>query len=174
MIHSDFTDFPCGSSCEEECSIRESVQILQQHLVPLPSDASMNVIRTFFTSYRTLLCHSSNSTLNICAQRLGNGAHRVLDNFAGSGTTLLEASLLGMPSVGLDIDPLSVAIARAKMEIWQMTSHKFAEQAEQVIQSLNHQSSKQLELFTASQAVTSHASLVFPKKWLMKNRRNDI
>ncbi|MGH2516352.1 MAG: hypothetical protein ACRDHP_11920, partial [Ktedonobacterales bacterium] len=27
--------------------------------------------------------------LNVCAQRLGDGPHRALDNFAGSGTTLL-------------------------------------------------------------------------------------
>jgi tRNA G10 N-methylase Trm11 len=39
----------------------------------------------------------------------------VLDPYAGSGTTLLEASRLGMPSFGTDIDPLSVLIADAKL-----------------------------------------------------------
>src|SRR5437016_2091375 len=40
----------------------------------------------------------------------------VLDPFCGSGTTLLEAKLLGHPSVGVDLNPLAVAIARAKLQ----------------------------------------------------------
>jgi DNA modification methylase len=35
----------------------------------------------------------------------------------GSGTTLVEASMLGRSSVGVDIDPLSVAITRAKLDL---------------------------------------------------------
>ena len=110
------------------------------------------------------------STLNVCAQRIGNGNHRVLDNFAGSGTTLLEAAILGMPSIGVDIDPLSVAIAQAKMTIWQLPDHLFAAEAERVIQTLNHQTSGQLELFTSAQATLSSMPIIFPH-WLMKNRR---
>lgn len=40
--------------------------------------------------------------------------HRILDPFCGSGTVLLEASLGGFDSVGFDINPIAVAIARAK------------------------------------------------------------
>lgn len=43
-----------------------------------------------------------------------NGQRLVLDPFSGSGTTALEASALGVASVGVDIDPLSVTISRAK------------------------------------------------------------
>ncbi|GAK61023.1 hypothetical protein U27_00921 [Candidatus Vecturithrix granuli] len=110
------------------------------------------------------------STLNVCAQRVGNGDHRVLDNFAGSGTTLLEAAILGMPSIGVDIDPLSTAIARAKMAIWQLPDHVFAAEAERVIQSLNHQTSRQLDLFASVQSHPSSEQIAFPH-WLMKNRR---
>lgn len=110
------------------------------------------------------------SSLNVCAQRIGNGTHRVFDNFAGSGTTLLESALLGMSSVGVDIDPLSVAIARAKMNIWQLPHSLFTEETERVIQALNHQTSGQLELFAAAQSVPSSEQITFPK-WLMKNRR---
>src|SRR4051794_25104264 len=39
---------------------------------------------------------------------------RVLDPFAGGGAVLLEASLAGLPSVGVDINPLAVLISRAK------------------------------------------------------------
>lgn len=38
----------------------------------------------------------------------------VLDPFCGSGTLLVEAQLLGRPSIGLDIDPVSVFISRVK------------------------------------------------------------
>lgn len=40
----------------------------------------------------------------------------ILDPFCGSGTTLLEASVEGRKFVGLDIDPLSVAISNAKIQ----------------------------------------------------------
>jgi len=38
----------------------------------------------------------------------------VLDPFAGSGTTLLEANLLGRNSLGIDINPLAVLIGQVK------------------------------------------------------------
>jgi DNA methylase len=38
----------------------------------------------------------------------------ILDPFAGSGTVQLEALLRGIPSVGIDIDPLACLLARAK------------------------------------------------------------
>lgn len=47
--------------------------------------------------------------------RLGRGSHRMLDPFVGSGTALLEGSLLGVHSVGCDVDPLAVKITAAKL-----------------------------------------------------------
>jgi tRNA G10 N-methylase Trm11 len=38
----------------------------------------------------------------------------VLDPFSGSGTTLVEAARLGLPSVGLDLNPLAVLLSSAK------------------------------------------------------------
>lgn len=38
----------------------------------------------------------------------------VLDFFCGSGTTLLESAILGRKSVGIDLNPLAVLIARVK------------------------------------------------------------
>lgn len=44
------------------------------------------------------------------------GAGAVLDPFVGSGTLLLESALMGVPSAGLDIDPLSACISEAKVD----------------------------------------------------------
>jgi tRNA G10 N-methylase Trm11 len=41
---------------------------------------------------------------------------RVLDPFAGSGTTLIEASLLGQGGRGLDANPLGVLVANTKLK----------------------------------------------------------
>jgi site-specific DNA-methyltransferase (adenine-specific) len=40
----------------------------------------------------------------------------VLDPFCGSGTTLLEARRLSRPSIGIDLNPLAVALAQAKVQ----------------------------------------------------------
>lgn len=42
-------------------------------------------------------------------------ATRILDPFCGRGTTLYAARLSGLPSVGIDINPVAVAIAQAKL-----------------------------------------------------------
>lgn len=40
----------------------------------------------------------------------------VLDPFCGRGTTVYAARLLGLPTVGIDVDDVAVAVARAKLE----------------------------------------------------------
>jgi predicted RNA methylase len=49
--------------------------------------------------------------------RLHPDARRVLDPFCGRGTTLYAARLAGRESVGVDINPVAVAIAQAKTEL---------------------------------------------------------
>lgn len=46
--------------------------------------------------------------------RYGHPGGLIADPFAGSGTSLLEAALLGHDSVGLDVDPTSVLISQHK------------------------------------------------------------
>lgn len=47
---------------------------------------------------------------------------RVLDPFCGRGTTVYAARLAGVPAVGVDINPVAVAIARAKLAKASLTS----------------------------------------------------
>jgi hypothetical protein len=103
----------------------------------------------------------------------------VLDNFVGSGTTLLESSLLGMDSVGLDIDPLSVLIARAKVGALEMDSGQVAEAVGLALERLRAASNGQRSLFDAAPLAFSPphrngdglgVGIVFPR-WLLTNRR---
>jgi len=49
-----------------------------------------------------------------CIQELTAPQDRVLDPMTGSGTTVLEALLLGRHGIGFDIDPLALLITRVK------------------------------------------------------------
>lgn len=44
-----------------------------------------------------------------------SGSRSVLNPFCGRGTTIYAAQLAGVPAVGVDVNPLAVAIARAKL-----------------------------------------------------------
>jgi len=46
----------------------------------------------------------------------------VLDPFCGSGTLLVEARTMGRSSIGVDVDPLAVAIARSKVHRFKIPS----------------------------------------------------
>jgi len=89
----------------------------------------------------------------------------------GSGTTLLEAATLGIPSIGLDIDPLSVLIARAKMEAVRLESELLARETARISRIVGARSRGQLALFD----VPGSNSIGMPRirfpAWLMKNRR---
>ena len=99
--------------------------------------------------------------INICERRAPERTHRVMDNFVGSGTTLLEASTLGIPSIGIDIDPLSVMICEAKLKITRLDSTAVHHEATRVKESLI----KPLRLSYPTQRPIS-----FPE-WLLKNRK---
>jgi SAM-dependent methyltransferase len=48
-----------------------------------------------------------------------DSSHQVLDPFCGSGTTLVEAAHLGIAGTGLDMNPLAVFLANAKLSaLW--------------------------------------------------------
>ncbi|MBB4904001.1 DNA methyltransferase [Actinophytocola algeriensis] len=61
---------------------------------------------------------------------------RVLDPFCGRGTTLYAARLLGIPSVGIDINPVAVAITQAKLT--QVTPQAVIRLARQILRTEEH------------------------------------
>lgn len=109
--------------------------------------------------------------LNVSVQRLGGdyGNLRGIDNFAGSGTALLEAAILGLPSIGLDLDPLSVLIARTKLATPTLDVELLAFECERAERLLEGYPSGQLSLFSSPLQLNA-AELAFPA-WLLKNRK---
>lgn len=97
---------------------------------------------------------------------------RVLDPFVGSGTTLLEASQMGMSNIGIDIDPLSVLISQAKLHILK-TDSQTIEDAYFVVQQCLSDKPYQKSLFDNNHKNSTNESLSpisFPP-WMMKNRK---
>jgi hypothetical protein len=64
------------------------------------------------------------SILNGCGIRWGS---RVLDPFAGCGTTLLEADLLQIDGLGLDTNPLAVLVANTKLRLLRRSPDELAD-----------------------------------------------
>jgi len=61
----------------------------------------------------------------------------VLDPFAGSGTTLLAADRVGVPSVGVEAHPFVVRIARTKL-FWPTPVSDFTKKADSILQRARH------------------------------------
>lgn len=68
--------------------------------------------------------------LNIL-QVSGNG--RVLDPFCGSGTSLVECSHVGISSLGVDINPLAVFVANAKLAALQIAADQLRAELDQAL-----------------------------------------
>lgn len=65
-------------------------------------------------------------------QRFGMSAdHRVLDPFCGTGTTVVECKKLGIPSVGVEANPMAQFAGRVKVD-WSLDPDRLLAHAEQV------------------------------------------
>jgi hypothetical protein len=83
------------------------------------------MIRSFITSNRSKL------------PSLESGKIVLVDPFVGSGTALVESTLLGIESIGIDIDLLSCVISRAKLELMQIDLEKLKSAIEKTILRFN-------------------------------------
>lgn len=79
------------------------------------------LIRSFLVEYLEGLPRNSEDKVTL------------LDPFVGSGTALVEATLLGIDSAGVDIDKLSCAITQAKIGALTVSPEKVEKTAEELI-----------------------------------------
>jgi len=77
----------------------------------------------------------------------------VMDNFAGSGTLLVEASLMELESIGIEINPLSVLMAKVKcaslqidLEQLKINIETYFEKVEELLDTYYNRRKKQLTL----------------------------
>lgn len=91
----------------------------------------------------------------------------VVDPFVGSGTVLLEASLLGMTSRGLDIDPLSVMLSNLKVRALSLHPAVVQEAIATTLETLREYESDQLSLFGEVRRHADIPSVEFPH-WLRR------
>lgn len=84
-------------------------------------------------------------------QPLGSGA--VLDNFAGSGTSLVEAMFLGLDAKGVEVNPLSALMTEVKCKCLKTplrelkeAKEKYVSMVEERLQATGHPSVRQLSL----------------------------
>jgi len=61
---------------------------------------------------------------------------RIMDNFAGSGTLLVEATWMGLDSVGVDINPLSALMCNVKCDSLSFPSEELNREIQNYLQSL--------------------------------------
>lgn len=63
----------------------------------------------------------------------------ILDNFAGSGTLLVEASLLGLDSVGVEINPLSCLMSNVKCYSLNLDTSKLKDSVTEYLKTLTEE-----------------------------------
>jgi site-specific DNA-methyltransferase (cytosine-N4-specific) len=115
--------------------------------VSLPSFEQMPSLRRQNTRYSAHGLHEYRGKFNPQVVRaIGNllgleAGHWILDPFCGSGTTLLEGVHIGWNSVGLDVNPLGVLIANAKVAAIKTNPLVLADEAEALVNRLEKESS---------------------------------
>lgn len=99
------------------------------------------------------------------------GAHDrpgvVLDPFGGSGTVAVEARLAGLTAVSMDFNPLAVEVARAKVDLLDVTSDTLAAGIDAAIQQ-SHPASRSVVWEVFEDDCREELESWFPRKSLVK------
>jgi DNA modification methylase len=109
--------------------------------------------------------------INIGSNTIDGAPLKVIDNFVGSGTTLLEAATLGFESMGIDLDPLSVLISNTKIEVLNYDSSLLGKEYVRIIDEIEMSRSGQRTLLRDPQLGKYLSEKELFPEWLLKNRK---
>lgn len=118
------------SNREKGSHVNEVLDALVNYLLDgkVPNTSSLRSVRAAIDARKTTLYLTHELHLykgkffprlvRSLINRYADGPDSIIaDPFVGSGTTLLEASLLGFKSIGIDVDPTSVMISSEKLSL---------------------------------------------------------
>ena len=93
----------------------------------------------------------------------------VLDPMCGSGTALLEAKSMGMKTIGLDMNPLSVMISKVKTELLEVNPKTILRFKEKILKEIDTSDSKiKIELSLPAEDIT------YLLRWFNQESLNEI
>lgn len=92
----------------------------------------------------------------------------VLDPMCGSGTTNCEARAMGMETIGLDLNPLSVMIAKTKTGIMEVCPEELSQESSTIVGKLSNVSKCDLESWWGSK------DLEYLSNWFDANALQEI
>jgi hypothetical protein len=98
--------------------------------------------------------------------------HIVLDPFCGSGTTLVTSKMMGVSSIGIDVNPVAHFATSAKCR-WEVNLQNFKEAAEQVLRDFYYASSYLSEVRLRTD-LTEKMTQVELNQWLKTNTQNEV
>ncbi len=98
----------------------------------------------------------------------------LLDPFVGSGTSQLEASALGMNTIGLDLDPLCVEMTRTKLSLIDTEQAGDSEQIDALRQAFTNSSVPQLPMLPNGYTQCSFSVPEFLKSRLPSEFANEL
>jgi len=96
----------------------------------------------------------------------------VLDPFAGSGTTLITSKMLGINSIGIDVNPVASFISKVKTN-WNINISDYKIKAERLISELKF-ASKELKNIKLKSDFLDHMGFIESHQWLKPKTQNAV
>lgn len=118
-------------------ALRSSAPSLFPELIPDQPDVAAstfvpNMVLPIHRWFRYSAGFSAAWVNELISSELQNGRRRVLDPFAGAGTTVLEAEVCDVESIGIEAHPFVLRIARAKL-LWRESPSDFRRYAHAIL-----------------------------------------
>jgi len=122
-------------------NIKNFFKPLQDYLLPISLEKLNNEKKIFHRWYTYLQDFEPSLVWNkILSYKIGRG-QTILDPFVGSGTTVVTAKLMGIDSIGIDINPVAYFATKVKADIaWKCDLEEFKREANSILTDLENAS----------------------------------